>query len=140
MRFTNRHAFASMLLAIAFSATALPLGAADVYRGSVNLPFETHWGDAVLQPGTYSFIVETGFSGQSAIKLTGADGPKRILPTTYDLRATSGGASLTIVNVDGTYTVKRLNAGMIGKSFDFPTPKHKSREEAESNVTVLGTH
>ena len=144
MNFGMRHAFGLVLLAAAFGATAGQASADEVYRGAVNLPFETHWGPAVLQPGSYTISIQTALSG-ALIRIRGQAGEQDVLTGAFNRENPSARGSLTLVDVGGTYVVKRFNAGVIGKSFDFRVPKLKRTEigraeaETETNVTVSGT-
>ena len=145
MNFGMRHAFGLVLLAAAFGATAGQANADEVYRGAVNLPFETHWGPAVLQPGSYTISIQPALSG-SLIRIRGKAGDKDVLAGAFNNEPRSGRGSLTLVNIGGTYVVRRFDAGVIGKSFSFPVPKLKRTEigrteaEPESSVSVVGTH
>jgi hypothetical protein len=135
---------------LAIVAGALTVGAAqvkaEVYKGTFNLPVETYWGGAVLAPGQYTLSIEHGNSSpmirvsennrQVASVLTG--------PYVPDEKSTRG--SLTLVQINGSYVVKTFDAGLIGKSFTFATPKVIRNRQVEAKETsrivvdAAGTH
>lgn len=133
----TRYAIGSLLLAVAGFATAShALAATELYRGTLNLPFEAHWGTAVLHPGIYTLTIDPGFSGPPLINIVGQGKHERVLAITSDFQTRSAHGSIKLVNVGGTYIVKRLDAAVIGKSFDFPVPKNRSGSGQETNLTV----
>jgi hypothetical protein len=145
MNLTIKHAFGFVVVAAALCATAGQASADEIYKGAVNLPFETHWGAAVLQPGSYTISIQPALSG-AFIRIRGASGEQEVLAGAFDTEPISRHGSLTIVNVGGTNVVKRFDAGVIGKSFDFHVPKGKRTEigrvgaDQETTVSVFGTH
>ena len=45
-------------MAVAISATAVAANAQSLVKGSFTLPYEVHWGRAVLAPGHYTISIE----------------------------------------------------------------------------------
>lgn len=135
-----KHTCGLSLLALALGAAASPANAEQIYRGTVNLPFETRWGVAVLQPGLHTIVIENGFSGIPLIQLLQQGHEATVIAGQTELKPLSGSSALRLVNAGGTWRVKHLDAGAIGKSFDFLLPKVKSstveRAAVESETTV----
>ncbi len=135
-----KHTCGLSLLALALGAAASPANAQQIYRGTVNLPFETRWGGAVLQPGLHTILIEDGLNGIPLIHLRQQGHQMTVLAGQAELKPLSGSSALRLVNAGGTWRVKHLDAGAIGKSFDFLLPKVKSskaeRAAAESEKTV----
>src|SRR5207253_2321035 len=100
----------------------------QVYRGTVDLPFETHWASAVLQPGLHTITIEVTGNGNHWIQVSGREGRKNILAGAFEPEPQSKHGSLTLVNVNGTYAVRRFDAGLIGTQFAFVVPKIKPAE------------
>jgi hypothetical protein len=134
MNFQRNRAFGLVLL-----AGALTLGAsqvkAEVYKGTFNLPVETYWGGAVLSPGEYTVVVDQSPAGpivhvrrgnrQVALLITGAYAPEK----------ESSLGRLALVQINGVYVVKTFEAGLIGKSFTFLTPKALGKRQLEAKET-----
>jgi hypothetical protein len=125
---------------LALGAAVSQANARQLYRGTVSLPHETSWGGAVLQPGPHIIQIEDGFDGIPVIHVFGQGEQLRIRGSAFDLEPLSSHGSLTLVNVGGTSAVKRFDAGVIGKSFDFNVSKVKrskmERAGAEPGTTV----
>jgi hypothetical protein len=135
-----RHICGLTVLALALGVTASQASAQQIYKGTVNLPFETHWGGATLQPGLHTISIEAGYNGIPMIHVHGQGEDARILTGAVSLEPVSGRGRLTLVNVSGKYLVKRFDAGLVGKAFDFAVPRMKrseaERAAAESTTTV----
>src|SRR5947209_4194419 len=114
MNLSSKCTLSAMLLAIALFATESQANAQQIYRGTVNLPFETHWAGAVLQPGPHTISIDLANTGINWIRVTGADGMQTILAGGYDRELQPWHSSLTVVNVNGTYAVRHFHAGSIG--------------------------
>ncbi len=128
------------LLALALGAAASPANAQQIYKGTLNLPFAASWGGAVLQPGLHTIVLENGFNGVPLIHISGQGRNMTILAGQAEFKPVSRHSALRLVDAGGTLAVKHLDAGAIGKSFDFLLPKVKSskaeRAAAESEKTV----
>lgn len=138
-----KHTCGLSLLFMALGAAVVPANAQQMYRGTVNLPSETRWGGAVLHPGLHTIFVEAGFSGIPLIHIFEQGKEQTILGGQPEAEPVSGHGSLKLVDVGGTLAVKRLDAGVIGKSFNFIVPKVKSskaeRAAAQSETTLAVT-
>ncbi len=138
-----KHTCGLSLLFMALGASVVPANAQQMYRGTVNLPSETRWGGAVLQPGLHTILVESGFSGIPLIHIFQQGREMTILAGLSEAEPISGAGSLKLVNVGGTMVVKHFDAGVIGKSFDFIVPKVRpskaERAGAQSETTIAVT-
>ena len=115
---------------------AMPIfaGSADSYRGTINLPVEARWDKTVLEPGRYTISVETNGNGGQFIYVHGVSTNVVMLAGQSDSAQASLNSRLTLVNIGGTYVVKRFEAGRIGKSFKFRTPKGLSNEPIRASA------
>ena len=145
MNFQRNRAVGLILL-----AGALTLGAsqvqAEMYKGTFNLPVEAYWGSAVLSPGEYSLVIEREGTTPIVRLREGTRHVAAVLtgPSVNEDRSQRG--RLTLVQINGAYVVKALDAGLIGKSFKFPTPKaihdrqFEAKETAQITADAAGTH
>lgn len=140
-----KHTYGLSLLFMALGAAVVPANAQQMYRGTVNLPSETRWGGAVLQPGLHMILVEAGFNGIPLIHVFQQGMEMTILAWLSEAEPISGTGSLKLVNVGGTMAVKHFDAGVIGKSFDFIVPKVRPSKaeravvQSETSVPVTST-
>jgi len=119
--FRIQYALGTMLLAAACGVTA---NAAQAYRGTFHLPFQTYWGGSVLEPGEYTVSIEAGGTeGPGVLHVKGSHGTATILAGPVELRGGVGPGRLVLANVNGVYAIQQFDAGAIGKSFSFRVPK-----------------
>src|SRR5208282_5625289 len=85
------------VLALVTACFGASLANAQEVQGKFNLPFETHWGNAVLSPGDYSFRLN--FSGDSPdyTVLTREQDQKETIIMTSTRGHSSSGKSALIV-------------------------------------------
>ncbi|MGH9582808.1 MAG: hypothetical protein ACRD4O_07730, partial [Bryobacteraceae bacterium] len=89
-------------------------------EGSFSLPFETHWGMAVLPAGDYAFAMD---STTRIIAIT--QGTKHIgmvLAQAFTPASSSGASSMTIVG----RRVRSLHLAVLGLTYNFPGHKGES--------------
>ena len=96
--------------------------AQSAIRGEFTLPFDVHWGEAVLPAGQYTFDLPSTRTpkviqvrGQSANVLLMAQG-------TADLPSLTEDSALTLVRSGGNHIVRSLRLGPIGTSLYY-TPR-----------------
>jgi hypothetical protein len=134
MNFQRNRAFGLVLL-----AGALTLGASQVkaaaYKGAFNLPVETYWGGAVLSPGEYSVVVDQLPAGPMVHVRKGNRQVASLIAGSYVPEEESSHGRLTLVQINGVYVVKTFEAGLIGKSFTFLTPKAVYKRQLEAKET-----
>jgi hypothetical protein len=131
LKFLNQTAL--LALTLCFSAG---LGKAqNAYEGKFTLPFETHWGGAVLPAGDYTisipsestpYLLYVRGEGKTAILMANGSATKML----------SDHSQLTIVNSGGNQAITQLEAGQLGLAFDYSIPKMKKNLEARSHPTV----
>jgi hypothetical protein len=115
-RYATRVAlFATVLLAIC--SLARPANAQEIFQGKFTLPYETHWGKAVLPPGNFLFT----FTGGSSTMLVVQDAnSRRILayePVNITDKSTKGGSALLIATRAGQRIVQSLRIAELGQVF-----------------------
>jgi hypothetical protein len=109
---------------------------AETYTGTFNLPVETYWGGAVLSPGEYSLVIEQGIV-TPIIHLRDDDRQVASVLAGPAVNAKpSVGGRLLIANINGSYVVKQFDAGIIGKSFQFATPKSIRNQATKTTATA----
>jgi len=134
--------FALPVLALGVGTTVA--SAEQLYRGMINIPVEARWEGTVIKPGTYAISVESNVGGARLLYLRGEKKQFAILAGSSEPEGRAENAKLTLVNVGGTYVVKRFDAGYLGTSFSFKTPKGLSNEPlaaaaTETSVEVTGS-
>jgi hypothetical protein len=108
---------------------------AETYKGTFNLPVETYWGGAVLSPGEYTVTIEHGVV-VPIIHLRDDDRQvASVLPTATNAKP-SVRSRLLLEKINGSYVVKEFDAGIIGKSFHFNTPKSIRNREVKTTATT----
>lgn len=131
MYFKSSRAFVSTAVAAGLALTALQANAQQV---KFHLPFEAHWGAAVLEPGDYTLSVPVA-ELQPIFRVSGDRKSSMILPMEMETQHTSSGSFLQLVNVNGTYFVKEYKSGPTGKTFSFAVPK----PVVETSIASAGT-
>ena len=113
-----------VLRGVAFiAALGLTASHAKAQRGTFNLPFEAHWGSVVLPPGPYTISVPLQVSWPRIIEISGHGKTVPILVGIEESQKPSDHSYLSLLNVDGTYVVRKFNSGASGKVFTFLLPR-----------------
>jgi hypothetical protein len=123
MMLRNRWTLNLALMVAAAAFTAAHAKADDVYKGTFNLPEQTYWGTALLQPGEYHFTVDQNPGRTYIVRLQGEGVEASVLAGAVFGETASDHGFLKIVDMNGVYVVRELNAGNIGKEFEFMVPK-----------------
>lgn len=110
------------------AALVLTVSEASAQPATFTLPFQAHFGNVTLPPGEYHMAMPTATSSIRAIYLYGNGKVQATLPAAIDAYADSGDSHLEIVNIDGTYFVKRFVSGVTGTTYTFHLPKAVRRE------------
>lgn len=119
------HSRSLALLALAFGVTTAQ-ASAQAYKGVVDLPFPVRWGGVALHPGPHTILIENSFT--PLIYVSGQGDHAAILTGPVEMKPLSEHGALKLVNAGGSYAVKRLDAGYLGKSFEFLLPKGKRNQ------------
>ena len=138
------------LLALAFALViaTVPANAQQLYKGTFTLPFEAQFGSSIVEAGQYTITVEEAL-GQKMIRLYGqsTNGPAgfTVLTGSSDRVSPGENGKLKFVDINGIPTLKSFEAGVIGQSYTFVTPKVKggersARSGAEVTTEIVATH
>ena len=117
------------LLGVVLAASALGVitrnaSAQQVYKGTFSLSAETFVQDSVLQPGDYTITIgHVAPAGIDVVRIEGVGGSASVLATASEPAAFSEHGRLFFVDIGGKHVLKQFHAGLIGKSFNFATPK-----------------
>jgi hypothetical protein len=131
------------LAATVLGVTASHATAAEMYKGTFNMPVEAYWGGTLLHPGEYTISMEWDYAGSSLVYLRGENVHAVILTGSVNLENASDRSRLTLEDVNGTYVVRELRAGSLGKDFRFGVSKVARRQTdrasngAPMNVPVI---
>lgn len=104
-------------------AVTLSASTAKAQQVTFKLPFEAHWGKAVLAPGDYSLTPQSVTSGIQVFTLTGSGKTYVMAPATISYGEPSDRSYLELVNRGGTYSIAKFSSGLTGKTFRFEVPK-----------------
>jgi hypothetical protein len=119
----------AMLAACALAGTA---NAQPTFSGRFTLPYEVHWGQAVLQAGDYTITMDRF---DSAAIVRSANGRARFItafPTSGD--SLKGGCFLYITNNGGQHRVRYMNAPALGKVMIYEPVSKTEQEEIARGV------
>jgi hypothetical protein len=95
----------------------------SVYQGKFTLPVETHWGNATLPAGDYTFTVASA-AAEYRLYIRGQRS-NFIISTATAEGATPQHAQLNLVDIADKYTVETFDAPQLGLTFTYWTPKQK---------------
>jgi hypothetical protein len=130
------------LIGLALGLTTTLASAESVLKGTFELTRAAYWGNTLLPPGPYAIWMSTearNLEHAAVIHLSG-EGINATLLTIARPDKKSGRNYLDIVNIDGTYVVRALDAGSISKSFAFGVTKNVKngtlRASAEPAIAV----
>jgi hypothetical protein len=128
--------FSLTALAVGLGLTAIP---ASAQQAAFHLPFAVHWGHTVLEPGDYKLSAPIEWSGSHLIHVYQPGHGSMILPQSIEIQHPNlDRSSLELVNVKGTYFVRRYKSAPTGQVFTFPVPKGVSEVEmASAAVTAV---
>lgn len=121
--------------ALALGALATGENAQSVYQGKFTLPSETHWGNATLPAGDYTFTMASA-SSPYRLYVHGEAGNAIIVASSVDHGVVSGVPQLNLVNLSDTENVETFEAPELGLTFTYWTPKqqHAGRKEARQKT------
>jgi hypothetical protein len=133
-RRTTMKAKGTLFVAVALSALAFAgeakaqasFGGASIFTGKFTLPYEVHWGKAVLQPGEYVINMS---SAHSMASVWSADGKRAVfLPPPILDDSAKGPTELTVTIRGHERTVTSLNVPGMGYSFTYKPLTKTDRE------------
>lgn len=134
--------FALLAGALTFGASAVK---AQTYKGTFNLPVEAYWGASVLAPGEYAITVEQGAATPIVKVREDNRQVAAVITGPYVAELDNPHGRLILVQINGAYVVKSFEAGLLGKTFSFPTPRAvrnrpETKQIAQITVDAAGTH
>jgi hypothetical protein len=124
------------LLALGVGMTAAKASAETVLKGSFNLPTQAYWGSNLLEPGEYSFTVDMTMGRTPMVHLRGEGVNALVLSSPVSAPPSTDRTFLTLESINGTYAVRELSAGAIGRSYDFIVSKSAKGPVERSALTV----
>ena len=120
MSLLTNHRVSGVVLTAALALTA---SHAKAQHGTFNLPFEAHWGNVVLSPGSYRISVPMQMSSPHMIEIS-SNGKTVRIPAGFEApRPQLGHSYLSLVQVNGAYVVREFSSEAYGKVFTFLLPK-----------------
>ncbi len=139
MKRKSNRIFVFTALAIGIGLTAMQ---ANAEQGTFNLPFQAHWGQAVLQPGEYSLQIPLPM-GTTLIYLHSGDATEIAMPMSTEFVNNPDRSYLHLSKVNGEYYVDEFQSAS-GKKFLFHKPRMNrsagsgADEEGAALVSVAG--
>jgi hypothetical protein len=129
-------------------ALGIFVASANAQHATFTLPFETHWGNAVLPPGEYTMYSPMTLAWPKVLSVSGQEKAAYILAGVEKLAPESEGASyLRIANFGDTHVVREYTSGVAGKTFLFAIPKGvrtdtaaRAHSQEITKVAVLTRH
>lgn len=116
---------------LALGAWATSGNAQSVYQGKFTLPSETHWGNATLPAGDYTFTMASA-SSPYRLYVHGEAGNAIIVAASVDRGVVSGVPQLNLVNLSNRENVETFEAPELGLTFSYWTPKEKQMGHKEA--------
>jgi hypothetical protein len=119
--FRSTRAFSLIAIAVGLGLTSIK---ASAQQATFHLPFEAHWGRAVLEPGDYKLSLPAGESPNHLIHLSGAGKGSMFVPqVTETMQLPLHRSYLRLVNVKGEYFVREYSYAPTNQVFTFGVPK-----------------
>lgn len=129
----NVHRNFVRLFVLALAATALSVGtsSAQDFQGKFTLNHQAQWGQAVLQPGSYTLTLSRFQGGQRMVEVRrdakgGAE--TTILPASENASRANGKSDLICIRQGGTLVIRALEVGPAGETVYFHAPKNVTIE------------
>ncbi|MBV9303323.1 MAG: hypothetical protein JOY62_03600 [Acidobacteriaceae bacterium] len=123
MKFVKYCAAPASLFALALAVTTSHACAQDIAKGTFDLPFEAHWGQAVLHPGQYTVHIPTATANIPAISVSGEGRTVFVGVGSAASDAVSERSYLRLDKIGDTYVVREFNSGVTGRLLTFSVPK-----------------
>jgi hypothetical protein len=122
----------SLALFALLGCAAAQASADTILKGNFSLPEPAYLGSTLLQPGEYSFSVSKEASGINIVHVNG-EVVLAIFTSGTLLGDTAVRSELELTDVNGTYVIRELRAGSIGKSFGFGVSKAARQESLHAS-------
>jgi hypothetical protein len=93
--------------AIAVGASVGP-ASAQALKGTFTLPYEVHWGKAVLPAGSYTITIDS-LRGPAIVRTSTGEGRALVMPVTVDKAMKDQPSSLLVTKIENEHVVRYLN-------------------------------
>jgi hypothetical protein len=100
--------------------------AQSAFEGKFTLPFEAHWGIAVLPAGDYTISMQLA-NAPYFLYIRGEGKTAIIMANTANTKTVSDDSHLTVVNTGGSQAITELEAGELGLIFVYPVRKSQMK-------------
>ena len=117
--------------ALVLAALATSGKAQDAYQGKFILPFETHWGDATLPAGDYTFTLPSN-SVPYRLYIQGKGTSAIVQASRAEQRVASKRPQLNIADITDVHSVQTFEVPELGVTFTYWTPKQKNMRRKEA--------
>jgi hypothetical protein len=124
-----------ILATAAFIAVTIGAGAAkaqSVQKGTFTLPFEAHWGQAVLPPGQYTFILNKGTLDGTITLRNEARYVGMVMANGFSDWQHVKNSELIAVGTSSGYRIRSLRLAEAGITYEYNLPKSKRPVIAEA--------
>ena len=132
MNLRQRLTITSTLAALTIGFTVAPASAQSSYKGTFELPAAAYWGSNLLQPGQYEIVTAVGPQTVWTLHLKG-EGMSVTLLDDPRPAAQSPHSFIRMEEINGSYYIRALSAGPLGKSFQF-SPAKPSKETLRASA------
>ena len=125
------------VLALLTACFGASLANAQEVQGKFNLPFEVHWGQAVLSPGNYSFRLNfSGGSPDNTVLTREEDQTQTMIVASTRDHSFSGKSGLIVERHGDRGTVRSLRLAEAGLVLDYPMAKAQPPMLAKGPVLI----
>ena len=104
--------------AIALCVSVTTASAQSALEGSFTLPYEVHWGKAVLTPGVYTITFDT-MRGPAIVRTSTGQGRAILMPVPIDKSMKDQPSALIVSRVENQRVVRYLNVRESDVSFAY---------------------
>jgi hypothetical protein len=108
-----------------------------------HLPIPVKWGNTTLEPGDYRMELPSTISGIQSVCMKNAKRAVVALPlamSSTEPRNLSNKSYLQLVNVNGTYFVRKYISGVTGRTLVFGVPKVHNDSIAQNTMNVASSN
>ena len=128
----------ALILALGVVFAVPAMAHAEGFKGKFTLATETHWGMAVLHPGSYDFVIDST-SAPTKVMVRDEDGKvAAILISMWNSAITPGKANKLELETRGNFTfVSAVYLKDVDTELHFLAPKDTSIHEAKMSSTTM---
>jgi len=102
--------------AIALCVSVTTASAQPALEGSFTLPYQVHWGNAILNPGVYTITFDT-MRGPAIVRTSTGQGRVILLPVPTEKSMMDQPSALIVSRIENQRVVRYLNVSEVGLSF-----------------------